>query len=515
MSLESELGEDLKHLEQLGTKFNITIPKDEDGLIGRECPLPECESYFKLQPGTGLKGEGLPCHCPYCGHKDSPDKFFTKAQIEYAKSIVLNQVTGTVLKDLKELEFNHRPSGSFGIGISMKVTSQPSAIRHYREQQLETDLICESCALHYTIYGVFGFCPDCGVHNSIQILKKNFELVEKMLDLAEKQEASVAQTLTENALEDCISAFDGFGRESCRLKAPTAVSPSKAAEIRFQNIGAARQKVQEQFVVDIASGLNEAEWTSVRRSFQKRHLLAHKMGVVDEEYLAATNDTSAAIGRKITVQADEVRALSSSLEKLGLQLFEIGIRASILVQPTKPSLEKPPSYFHAEFAAISGLENIDNLVLKASCEHLVEEPHIIFEPHLMFGETSELNLPKQEVLDSLEVLEGAGYVQRSHYGGGDAERWGCHYSVTTFGFHEYCQAYVPEFDTLLHRASAMIANEEVTTNYDLRDKLSMPIGIANHVIAYLEDRGLLRTSDECSERICIYQVAAELRRAHR
>lgn len=313
----------MKHLSQLGTKFNITIPKDEDGLIGRECPLPECESYFKLQPGTGLKGEDLPCHCPYCGHKDSSDKFFTKAQIEYAKSIVLNQVTGAVLKDLKALEFNHRPSGGFGIGISMKVTGQPSAIRHYREQQLETDLVCESCTLHYTIYGVFGFCPDCGVHNSIQILKKNLELVEKMLDLAEKQEAAVAQTLIENALEDCISSFDGFGRESCRLKSSTAVSPSKAAEIRFQNIGAARLRMQEQFGVDIAVNLDAAEWAAVRRGFQKRHLLAHKMGVVDEEYLAAMNDSSMSIGRKINVQSSEVRELAESLRKIGEQLFRV------------------------------------------------------------------------------------------------------------------------------------------------------------------------------------------------
>lgn len=311
----------MKHVEQLGTKINITIPKDEEGMIGRECPLPDCESYFKLQPGTGLKGEEIPCHCPYCGHKDSPDQFFTKAQIEYAQSIVLNKVTGAVLKDLKALEFNHPPSGGFGIGFSMKVTGQPSAIRHYRERQLETDLVCDSCTLHYTIYGVFGYCPDCGVHNSIQILKKNLELVEKMLDLARTQETTIAQTLIENALEDCISCFDGFGREFCRIKSPSALSPSKAAEIRFQNIYAARQKVQEQFTFDMATGLTDDEWATVRRGFQKRHLLAHKMGVVDDEYLTATSDAATAVGRKITVTSGEVQALAAHLRKIGEHLF--------------------------------------------------------------------------------------------------------------------------------------------------------------------------------------------------
>ncbi len=167
----------MRHLRNLGSQFSISLPPDEEGFIGRECPAAECEGYFKLQPGTGLKGENLPCHCPYCGHKAGSDKFFTKAQVEYAKSVVMRQVTGALLKDLKSLEFNHRPSGAFGIGISMKVSGKPTALRHYRESKLETDVVCDRCALRYTIYGVFGFCPDCAVHNSLQILNKNLELV--------------------------------------------------------------------------------------------------------------------------------------------------------------------------------------------------------------------------------------------------------------------------------------------------------------------------------------------------
>ena len=101
----------MRHLQSLGSRFSISIPPDEDGLVGQECPVPECESYFKIQLGTGLKGENLPCHCPYCGRAAESDKFFTKAQVEYAQSVVMNQVTGALLKDLKSLEFNHGPRG--------------------------------------------------------------------------------------------------------------------------------------------------------------------------------------------------------------------------------------------------------------------------------------------------------------------------------------------------------------------------------------------------------------------
>jgi hypothetical protein len=91
--------------------------------------------------------------------------------------------------------------------------------------------------LKYAVYGVFAFCPDCGRHNSRQILDKNLEVVAKMLDMAANAEDELAGRLIENALEDCISAFDGFGRETCRVFSPKSASPDKASEIRFQNIG--------------------------------------------------------------------------------------------------------------------------------------------------------------------------------------------------------------------------------------------------------------------------------------
>jgi hypothetical protein len=284
--------------------------------------VPECESYFKTQFGTGLKGENLPCHCPYCGHAAGTDKFFTKAQVEYAQSVVVNQVTGAVLKDLKSLEFDHRPRGTFDIGISMKVLGRPTPIRHYREKQLETEVVCEQCTLRYMIYGVFGFCPDCGVHNSFQILKKNLELVGKMLAVAETQEQAVAQSLIANGLEDCVSAFNGFGREVYQLHAKTLTDPAKVEKFSFQNLEGARQNMSRLFNLDLSAGLTDDEWKAAVQAFQKRHLLSHKMGVIDEEYCRKSGDPHAAIGHKVNIAVDEVRVLGQIIGKLGRYLSE-------------------------------------------------------------------------------------------------------------------------------------------------------------------------------------------------
>lgn len=302
----------MSNLERLGSKISVPIQPDEEGYIGRECPVETCLGYFKITPGTGLK-EPAPCHCPYCGHSGEQNTFFTPEQIEYAKSIAIRKITDAIHQDLKSLEFDHKPRGAFGIGISMKVsTSGQHPIRYYREKNLETEVVCDKCTLRFAIYGVFGWCPDCGSHNSLQILNKNLELARKELSLATSVETDLAEHLVGDALENVVSTFDGFGREICS---------QKATDIRFQNMAGARRRVQEAFGFDFADELSADSWIAICRIFQKRHLLSHKMGVIDDEYVQKANDPGAVAGRRIRVTQDEVCMAIGLIETLGQRLF--------------------------------------------------------------------------------------------------------------------------------------------------------------------------------------------------
>lgn len=302
----------MTNVERLGSHFTISIEPDHEGYIGRECPAESCLGYFKITPGTGLTGPA-PCHCPYCGHTDEHDKFFTPAQIKYAQSLVVRQFADAFQKDLKALEFEHKPRGGFGIGLSVKVTNGPlPPIHYYQEEQLETKVVCNKCTLRFSIYGVFGWCPDCGVHNSHQILSKNLELAQKQLTLAATLETELAEHLVGDALENIVSAFDGFGRELCSRK---------GVDIRFQNIVGARRRVQQTFGFDFAANLSAESWTVICRVFEKRHLLAHKMGVIDQDYVRKANDPAAVIGRRVRVTPDEVATAIGLVEVLGQSLF--------------------------------------------------------------------------------------------------------------------------------------------------------------------------------------------------
>ena len=303
-------------------EFSIPLPSDAGGYTGRECP--NCERYFKIVTGTGLK-EIETCYCPYCGCHDDHSCFHTAAQIEYAKSVVVDNVSRRIGAELKKMarDINRRSWQSSGfLNISMEVRDSPSSIRRYpKESELETYIECTGCTLKYAVYGVYGFCPDCGQRNALQILGKNLDIAAKILDLRDTVDNPLREALTGNALTSVVSAFDGFGREVCRASASKSASPSKAERIRFQNLVRAQEQVRRLFRFDIASTTHSSEWEIAIRCFQKRHLLEHKSGVVDKEYLERTNDPTARLGRMISLTAQEVVELIDILRKLGMHIF--------------------------------------------------------------------------------------------------------------------------------------------------------------------------------------------------
>ena len=289
-------------------KIPITIQPDKDGYTGRECPA--CQKYFKIKFGTGLPGV-TDCHCPYCNHVGSQNEFWSKQQINYAKSVALNKISGELLRQMKKLERQPDRNAFFSIGITVK--GQLTPIAYYTEKELEEHIICSVCTLQYTIYGAFGYCPDCGIRNSQQIVNANFDLALKILDLSSNADGEIKSKLVENALEDVVSAFDGFGREHCE---------NLSYKISFQNIAAAKDKLLKEEGLDISVGLETKKWSFICDQFQKRHLLAHKMGIIDEEFVKKTSLPMSMVGRKVSITENDVRELVSDLKVVVSNLFK-------------------------------------------------------------------------------------------------------------------------------------------------------------------------------------------------
>lgn len=305
----------------MGDTISISLPTDENGLTGRECPQPDCEGYYKIKFGTGIKVPDYDkCFCPYCGYEGTQNQFFTKEQNRFIESIAMRYVEGVLEKEFgrwnRELRSVSR--GSF-IKLSLEYKSSHRSISYYAEKELETTLICENCTLEYAIYGKFARCPDCGEANSLQILSANLSFIEKLLDQALAQDDVQFKTyLLHNALEDVVSSFDSFGRNSIALA--TKITGKENVSISFQNIVKAKDNVKKRFGFDFSDALSETEWNSVIICFQKRHLISHNDGVIDDAYKSVTGDNSVIVGRKVSVSIEEVRIVLGYILKLAKNL---------------------------------------------------------------------------------------------------------------------------------------------------------------------------------------------------
>ena len=75
----------------------------------------------------------------------------------------------------------------------------------------------------------------------------------------ETSDAAIATQLIADVLENAVSAFDGFGREVCRVAAQRSPDPSKAVDLISEHRGSG-QRLRDLFGIDIAAALTPDEW---------------------------------------------------------------------------------------------------------------------------------------------------------------------------------------------------------------------------------------------------------------
>jgi hypothetical protein len=309
----------MTEIREFEETLEIPIRPDAKGFIGRQCPNPSCNRYFKVKFGTGLPTRKM--HCPYCGHLSESDDFYTEDQLRHVTSQVLRYAQNKILRELQGLvkpASKRAPSG-FSAAIEIR-PGHPAPIFKYDEKALETDIVCQTCSLGYSIYGRYACCPDCGSSNSLQIFESNLLSVDKILGLGEKCDPESQEDLAISGLYMSVAAFDGFGREFCRSNSEKAKDPSKVIRTSFQRIEEAKDRLADQFGIDISQAVSPEEWRHCVICFHKRHCFSHNEGVVDKKYLERSGDTSVELGRLLPISRNEIAKLSSCLGKIARSL---------------------------------------------------------------------------------------------------------------------------------------------------------------------------------------------------
>lgn len=322
----------LKKLEQT-KQVSIPIETDDKGYIDKQCPSEECEFIFKVHQDDWadiVKDEAV--WCPFCRHEAPANQWYTIEQVEHGKSEALSMIKGEIhnamLSDAQN--FNRKQSKGGFISMSMKVSggrkrTQPIPAKAAELMQLE--ITCEKCNTRFSVIGSAYFCPACG-HNSVErtfhdSLRKikakvaNVSIVrEALINSVGKDEAEITcRSLTESCVSDGVVAFQKYceGRYERFGKSPFNA---------FQRLKQGSELWESKVGSGYSDWLNPYELDELNVLFQKRHILSHNEGIVDEAYIIKSGDTAYKQGQRIVISQGDVNKLAQILEKLSGSIDE-------------------------------------------------------------------------------------------------------------------------------------------------------------------------------------------------
>ncbi len=285
--------------------FAVPLAPDEHNMVGRECPNEECQPrYFKisqiLPDGMEDKAEDfstIDVVCPYCGIKANMQEFNTESQIEWIQSMMFRDIA-KAFDGMLDATFNKRTVSSKSFSVSYKGGNLPS-VRHYMEEDLRNNIVCDNCSFAYAVYGISFSCPLCGAGTLLQHLQQNTIIIQSLLTESEgitsRHGADVGNHLIGNALEDLVSLFEGFLKHIYIFRIQ-AIKPPEEAHERIANIGTTFQRLDgaskrfiDDFKFDLFDGIGGNDLVFLEKQFLKRHVVTHNLGLVDAKYLRQAN----------------------------------------------------------------------------------------------------------------------------------------------------------------------------------------------------------------------------------
>lgn len=147
----------------------MSIPLDSDGFLRRQCPTCERElKWFVKQDEDGGEDEIYPepesgYYCPYCAVQAPGGEWHTEAQVELAKSILMQQFIDPQLEEFKRNVEQMNTSGFISISFEHE-TSEPADPLTESDDMKRIDFACHPAMPIKVIDDWIrqAHCPICG-----------------------------------------------------------------------------------------------------------------------------------------------------------------------------------------------------------------------------------------------------------------------------------------------------------------------------------------------------------------
>lgn len=182
------------------------------------------------------------------------------------------------------------------------------------------DLICERCSKKFDFTGD-DHCPHCGNPNLFQIAETS--LVE-ILDLvgidsedpiARRILASTEQIRLDSAYKGLPAAFESFMRrlDSHIFKTNNRRPEKLTRPNLFQNLSGTNDWFGSHHHISIFQSLSSKEFAQLDMVFNKRHVLTHTGGLMDERYVKNTEGELEQIGKPVRLDKIEIEQATRSM----------------------------------------------------------------------------------------------------------------------------------------------------------------------------------------------------------
>jgi hypothetical protein len=312
---------------------SIDIPVDNDGFFGRECP--SCERFFKMRVDQWEAiPDDAPITCPYCGEApEDVSAFLTSdqsARVQAAAEAIAEQWAHKQLADMfRGLEKRRLRPGEAGLEITLNTGSPPPvrSLHDYVEEQVRRTITCDGCGSVYAVYGASAFCPVCGprpalanVLDAIARQRDALALEDRLpADLrVEAQDKGLFDKATEDAIKEAVTLVEVYARDQFTTRVPGHESVIRRAGGRgvFQRLAGLDDLFAAHASFRLSSLVTPERWKRLGVVFQQRHVLVHRQGIVDQDYVDRVPGSRWKVGQKLVVSPAEAEQALDDVEAL-------------------------------------------------------------------------------------------------------------------------------------------------------------------------------------------------------
>jgi uncharacterized Zn finger protein (UPF0148 family) len=327
--------DELKRLQK-ESSISVTILPDSEGYLDRECPSKICLSRFKIIEEDWIKSKiKESVFCPFCRHSAPHKSWFTSNQANNIHSQAKNHILGRIGNAIEDgaRDFNAEQSNHSFLRMSISVSgTRPThcLVPVSAESEMATKITCTECETRFAVIGSAYFCPCCGYNsveetfdNSIKKIEskiKNIPAIQKAVEAISLDEANITcKSLIETSLNDGVVAFQRYCEKTFSKLAPDV----KIKHNAFQNLEIGGKYWENNFEKSYSDWLTPLEFSRLNILFQRRHLLSHTEGIVDQKYLDKSSDGEYIVDQRIKVSESDILEMLSLISIVKTQIRKL------------------------------------------------------------------------------------------------------------------------------------------------------------------------------------------------